>query len=127
MITQPIPRSPSTPSHEQRFLRRRASELSLRGAVRLAVRTFFQFSHRAERSTALWCRRERVWLGRQTYLSWAMDDAAIAIPGLVANAPDAPQTTDELHEAIREELIVYWTKQLASLPEKSTPRWLALP
>jgi hypothetical protein len=93
----------------------------------LAVGAFFGFTHRAEGAKALWSRNERVWLGSQTYLDWAMRDAAIDIPWLVAEVADAPDTADELREAVRTELIAYWGEQLASLPRKSTPRWPPLP
>ena len=115
------------PTFRQRSLRHRACNLSLHGAVRLAVHSFFHFTHRAERTMALWCGSERVWLGRQTFLTWAMGDAGIDVPWLVAGAADAPQTTDRLREAVNVELIAYWTEQLDSLPSKNTPRWLALP
>jgi len=127
MKAQPVPSRPNGPTPRQRSLRHRASRLSLRRAVRLAVHAFFHFTHRAERTNALWSHSERVWLGNQTYLSWAMRDAAIDVPWLVADAADAPETPDELHQAIRAELTAYWAEQLASLPRKSTPGWLALP
>ena len=127
MKAQRIPSLPGGPTSRQLTIRNHASRLPLRGAVRLAVHALFQFTHRAERATALWCGSERVWLGRQTFLTWAMWDAGIDVPWLVAGAADAPQTTDELREAIHAELIAYWKEQLDRLPSKSTPRWLALP
>jgi len=127
MKAHPAPSPSNRQTPRQRCLRHRASGLSLHRAVRLAVHAFFHFTHRAERAAALWSRSEHVWLGKQTFLSWAMCDAAIDVPWLVADAADAPQTTDELHQAIRAELNSYWAEQLDCLPRKSTPRWLALP
>jgi hypothetical protein len=56
-----------------------------------------------------------------------MCDANIDIPWMVALATDAPETADELREAVRAELIAYWAEQLAALPRKSTPTWRPLP
>lgn len=127
MRAHSVPSPPTNPTPRQRSLRHRASRLPLRSAVRLAVHAFFHFTHRAERANALWSRSERVWLGNQTFLNWAMRDAGIAVPWLVAEAADAPDSAEELHEAIRNELLACWAEQLASLPHKSTPQWLALP
>jgi len=66
-------------------------------------------------------------MGSKTFLHWAMYDADIDIPWIVAKATDAPDTADELHKAVRAELIAYWTEQLAALPRKSTPAWPPLP
>jgi len=93
----------------------------------MAAHVFFRFTHRGERTEALWSRSERVWLGRRTYLNWAMCDDGIDISWLVAVVADAPETADELHEAVRAELIAYWAELLGSLPHKSTPRWPPLP
>lgn len=124
------PRLPSPsngPSPRQLSVRHRASRLPLCGAVRLAAHAFFHFTHRATSTKALWSRNERVWLGSQTFLNWAMCDAGIDVPWLVANVIDAPETEDELHEAVRVELIAYWLERLAALPCKSTPGWPPLP
>jgi hypothetical protein len=93
----------------------------------LAAHAFFRFTHRAKRAEALWSRRERVWLGRKTFLDWAMADGGIAIPWVVAEVADAPLAADDLYEAVRAELIAYWAEQLAALPPKSTPAWPPLP
>jgi hypothetical protein len=122
-----IPATSNGPSPRQRFVRHHASRLSLRDAVRLAVETFFRFSHRSDRATALWSDIDQVWLGSQTYLQWAMCDASIDVPWLVADAAGAPDTPGELFDAIHAELIAYWAEQLDSLPRKSVPNWLALP
>jgi hypothetical protein len=108
-------------------VRNRARRLHLRSAVRLAVHAFFHFTHRSKSTEALWCHSEGVWLGRKTFLNWAMGDAAIAIPWLVAEVDDAPDTADALRDAVRAELLAYWAEQLAALPGKSTPRWPPLP
>jgi len=122
-----IPPPPNGPTHRQLSVRRRASRLYLRRAVRLAARAFFHFTHRAKRVDALWSHREGVWMGRKTFLHWAMRDGGIAIPWIVAEVADAPQTADDLREAVRAELIAYWAEQLAALPRKSTPAWPPLP
>ena len=127
MDAQQIPPPPNGPTLRQLSVRRRASGRYLRSAVRLAARAFFRFTHRANSSEALWCHSEGVWLGKKTFLHWAMRDARIAIPWIVAEVADAPETADELHEAVRAELIAYWAEQLAALPRKSTPCWPPLP
>lgn len=127
MKRQRIPLPQQDPSPRQRSVRNRASRLYLHGAVRLAVEAFFHFTHRAEVSNALWSHSERVWMGSKTFFNWAMCDAGIDLPWLVAGVADAPETTDELHEAVRAELAAYWKEQLAALPRKSTPAWPPLP
>jgi hypothetical protein len=120
-------RPASRPSGRQRAIRCRARRLSLRCAVDLAVSVFFRFEHRADNLTALWCNAECVWLGRETFLYWALWDTAIDIPWLVAQAAGAPLDPDELREAVGAELAVYWERQIASLPCLEKPRWLPLP
>lgn len=124
-----IPPPRSHPTGSQRSIRRRASRRHLRGAVRLAAQAFFRFTHRGNVAEALWSHSERVWMGSQTFLNWAMCDPDIDIPWLVAEATDAPETASEseFREAVRAELIAYWREQLAALPRKSTPPWLPLP
>ena len=118
---------PNRRTRRQRSVRQRASRLYLHAAVRLAARAFFCFTHRAERAEALWSDCDHVWLGSQTFLHWALCDVGIDIPWVVAEATDAPDAADELHEAVRAELTAYWAEQLASLPRKSTPSWPPLP
>jgi hypothetical protein len=127
MQAQCVPPPPNGPTPRQRSVRHRARRLSLRRGVRLAADAFFDFTHRAEHAKALWSRNDRVWLGRQTFLNWAISDASIDIPWLVAEVDDAPETADELYKAVRAELVAYWAEQLESLPRKSTPRWPPLP
>ena len=127
MNAQRIPPPPNGPSPRQLSVRNRASKLYLHGAVRLAAHAFFRFTHRAMLANALWSHCERVWMGNQTFLNWAMSDAAIDIPWLVADVADAPETADELYKAVRAELTAYWEEQLAALPRKGTPRWSPLP
>lgn len=111
----------------QRRLRDRIGSRSLRRGVRLAVHSLFGFTHRASDGEALWSQREHVWLGRTTFLHWALHDAAIDVPWLVTKAIGAPGADDELQSAVRKELLVLWMERLASLPRKSTPAWLPLP
>lgn len=127
MNAQQIPPPPNGPTHRQESVRRRTSGLHLHRAVRLAAHAFFRFTHRGKRSEALWSHRERVWMGRKTFLHWAMRDARIAIPWVVADVADAPETADDLCKAVRAELLDYWAEQLADLPRKSTPTWPPLP
>jgi len=95
--------------------------------VRSAVNVFFHFDRRATHGTALWSETERVWMGSQTFLYWAIRDAEIDIPWAVATASDAPEDVDLLREAVRVELLSYWKNQIASLPRRVFPRWLPLP
>ena len=115
------------PLSVQRPLRRRASQLKLQSAVSLAVDALFQFTHRASANKALWSETEAVWLGRTTFLHWALDDADINVLWVVANAEDAPKNADDLRQAVRAELTAYWTAQLTALPRMSTGKWLPLP
>lgn len=125
-VPQILP-SPSGPTPRQESVRHRASRLYLHGAVRLAVHAFFHFTHRAEAADALWCHRERVWLGSRTFLNWSMCDASIDVPWLVAEVADAPESAEEFREAVRAELMACWAEQLACLPSKSSPTWPPLP
>jgi len=121
--------SPATnaPTARQRSVRSRSNRASLECAVRFAVDVFFRFKYRSTRANALWCETERVWLGSQTFIHWALWDADIGIPWTVATATDAPQNPDELREAVRAELTAYWALQMASLPPTEQPCWLPLP
>ncbi len=110
-----------------RHLRRPSRETSLRTTVRLAVDSLFRFKFRSTRSKALWCQTERVWLGRQTFLHWALCDTDIDISRAAARAADAPQNADELRKAVREELGAYWAILLGSLPRETQPYWMPLP
>jgi hypothetical protein len=111
----------------QQRLRGRLGGQSLRSAVRDAVHSRFGFTHRAREGESLWSDREHVWLGRATFLYWAMHDSMIDIPWLVGLAQGSCGTNDEREEAIRKELLRVWREQLASLPSKNTPAWLSLP
>ncbi len=127
MSAQRVLPPPNGPTRRQLSVRHRASRLYLHAAVRLAARAFFRFTHRAERTKALWSHSEGVWMGSKTFLNWAMCDDHIDIPWTVAEAADAPDTAEELRQAVRDELIAYWADQLASLPRKATPQWPPLP
>ncbi len=121
------PRPLANRSVRQRSVRRHCAGMPLRQAVRSAVRAYFHFTHRATRSKALWCETERVWLGSQTFLHWALCDADIDVPWSVAAACDAPEESDQLRAAVRDELAAYWTSQAARLPRMEQPGWLPLP
>jgi hypothetical protein len=114
-------------SDRQMLVRRRAKGRSLHDAVRLAVLVFFRFTHRRKVGEALWCETERVWLGNKTFIQWAIFEADIDIPRVVATSTDAPETSEGLRAAVRAELTACWTDKLASLPQRETPCWLPLP
>jgi hypothetical protein len=101
--------------------------MPFKAAVRLAVDVLFGFTHRASGGKALWCGTARVWLGRTTFMAWALEDPDMDIPRVVSKAADAPDSTEELREAVQAELVAHWADYLSSLPEKSTPRWAPLP
>ncbi len=115
------------PSRSRRLRRRRLRGLTLESAVRQAVDLFFRFTHRDLPAKSIWSESERVWLGRATFLDWALYDPEIDIPWIVAGAADAPRAADDLHAAVRSELIAYWMIQSGRLPCKSKPHWLPLP
>ena len=127
MHTTLIVRSVESPSGRQRSVRCRTRHQSLRKAVRFAADAFFRFEYRGSKVAALWSSAEHVWLGRETFLHWALWDAAIDIPWVVAEAADAPLAADALRAAVGEELHAYWKKQMASLPRKGKPYWMPLP
>lgn len=124
---QTAPRFPRVPTCRQRSIRRRARRYSLKKAVRFAVDVSFHFTGRAVQVKALWSETERVWLGSKTFLDWAMCIENIDIPWSVATAAGAPQDTEELREAVLEELNAYWSNRLAALPPQERPHWLPLP
>jgi hypothetical protein len=95
--------------------------------VQLAAATLFRFRYRGTNAAVLWSEAEHVWLGRETFLSWALRDPTIDIPWIVAEAADAPDDKNELLAAVRTRLEAYWKKRVASLPRTSNPRWLPLP
>ncbi len=114
-------------SARQQSVRHRVRRMPFKQAVRSAADALFHFTHSACSAKALWSARERVWLGNRTFMEWAVDDAEIDIPRIVAKTDGAPDTAGELHDAVHAELKGYWTEHLASLPSKSTPRWMPLP
>ena len=127
MNSRRIPPPPNGPAPRQLSVRHRASRLYLHAAVRLAAQAFCRFTHLAKGAEALWSHGEGVWLGSPTFLHGAMCDAGIDIPWMMAEATDAPETADELREAVRAELIAYWAEPLAALPRKSTAPWPPFP
>ena len=115
------------PTGRQRSIRRHSRGLPLKRAVRFSVDALFEFNWRATQAKALWSETERVWLGSDTFLHWAIWDADIDIPWVVATAAGAPEDAERLREAVREELVAYWADRLAALPRKGRPHWLPLP
>ena len=124
MGTSPLVHAPTA---RQRSIRRHSRGLPLKRAVRFSVDALFEFNWRATQAKALWSETERVWLGSDTFLHWAIWDADIDIPWVVATAAGAPEDAECLREAVREELVAYWADRLAALPPKGRPHWLPLP
>jgi hypothetical protein len=124
---QAAARSAYAPSDRQQSVRCHSSGLPLQRAVRFAVDVFFHFDSRATRGIALWSETEHVWMGSETYLHWAIWDADIDIPWVVATATGAPEDAQKLRDAVRTELISYWRHRTASLPRRGFPQWLPLP
>jgi hypothetical protein len=128
MLTdQPTARPPHAPTRRQRSIRRRSRRLPLDSAVRFAAHAIFRFKCRAVQGKALWSETERVWLGTQTYLHWALYDDDIDIPWAVATSIGAPDDALLLRSVVRQELLSYWADRMASLPRRSRPHWLPLP
>jgi hypothetical protein len=111
----------------QRFLRQQLKGRSLHDAVYQAADEFFCFRYRSKHSMALWTETARAWLGIATFLHWALWDANINIPWTVAQADGVPKDDDDLREAVRNELILYWAETAADLPKRTHPNWLPLP
>ena len=127
MLAQRISPAPGGLSASQRRVQRRARQLSFKAAVPVAVDALFGFTHRASGGKALWSNTVSVWLGNATFMYWALGEARIDIPRIVAETEGAPDNADELQEAVHLELKAYWADCLDSLPAKSTPGWLPLP
>jgi len=127
MLAQRISPTSGRLSASQRRVQRRVRRLCFKAAVRLAVDAQFRFTHRATQGKALWSDSVGVWLGSATFIHWAMGEARIDIPRIVAKTDGAPDGEDEFQKAVHLELMAYWADCLASLPPKSTPGWLPLP
>ena len=115
------------PTGRQRSVRRHCGDLSLENAIRYAVGVCFRFKCRAAKGKALWSQTERVWLGRDTFLHWALCLVDIDIPWMVATAAGAPDDMEQLTSAVRAELTAYWAERLSALPRRRCPHWLPLP
>jgi hypothetical protein len=127
MWTQRVSGASGGLSARQRRMQRRARRLCFKDAVRLAADASFGFTHRATHGNALWSDSVCVWLGNATFLHWAMREDHIDIPRIVAETDGAPDSAEDLHDAVHGELTAYWADCLASLPPKGTPGWLPLP
>ena len=99
----------------------------MKNAIRFAVDVCFRFDFRAMRGPSLWSKTERVWLGSNTFLHWAMCLEDIDIPWTVATAPGAPKDVEQLREEVLTELVAYWDDRLTALPKREQPNWLPLP
>lgn len=126
-----LPPIASRPGHahsgRQKAVRRHSVGLPLKSAVRFAAQVFFHFDRRASGRNSLWSAAQRVWMGSETFMHWAILDAEIDIPWLVATAAGLPEDEGQQREAIRRELVDYWTDRIAVLPTGGRPRWLPLP
>ena len=127
MITRSIAIPANQRTSRQRSLRHCLSHLAIGKAIRKAVEAFFHFEYRATEARALWSERDQVWLGCETFLHWALFDAQIDIPWIVATSRDAPRGDEALRSAVRTELRAYWADRLASLPRRARPQWTPLP
>jgi hypothetical protein len=122
-----IPSHSHVSTSRQRALRRHSRKVSLQSAVRFAVDVCFRFRCRAIQGKALWSDVERVWLGSDTFLYWALWLEDIDIPWTVATAAGAPEDAEELRDVVHAELACYWGERLAALPRDKCPPWLPLP
>ena len=127
LVGCPTRHESSDPTTRQRSVRSHLSGAGLELAVRRAVDAFFHFTHRDPHAKVLWCHTEQVWMGSETFFNWALCDAQIDIPWVVAAAPDAPGDADNLREAVQAELKAYWKDRIVSLPFRTRPGWRALP
>jgi hypothetical protein len=111
----------------QQAVGRQVAGRSLRRAVRVAAFAFFRFTHSMSSGEALWSETQRVWLGKKTFMHWAMSDPEIDIPRTVATAANVPAAPAMLRRIVRGELNRYWTDKLSSLPRREAPGWMPLP
>ena len=120
-----IPAHPST--GRQRWIRRQSRSLSLNSAIRLAVDLCYRFKGRSAHGDALWSEKERVWMGRDTFLHWSLSLKDIDIPWAVATSVGAPLDIEQLRDAVHTELVCYFADCLKALPRQVEPNWLPLP
>ena len=118
---------PPTLNARQQAIGRHVGGRSVRRAVRLAAFAFFGFTHSNGAGDALWSDRQRVWLGKKTFIHWAMSDPDIDIPRTIAAAADVPPSPEALRRVVRRELDRYWTDKVTSLPAREAPGWMPLP
>lgn len=118
---------PAVSTDRQVMIRRRSRGVPLKLAVRSAVDAYFHFSFRTVQGEALWSATERVWLGRRTFLHWALWLADFDIPWAVSTAVGAPHAVEQLRGEVFAELVSYWVEQVAALPRRKKPGWLPLP
>jgi hypothetical protein len=111
----------------QRAIRRHVDGQPLPGAIRLAAFAFFRFTHSSSSGEALWSDSQHVWLGKKTFMHWAMFDPEINIPHSVSTAADVPAAPEALGKIVRTELNRYWTYKLRSLPHREDKGWIPLP
>ena len=120
-------RAAAKPTSRQLTIRRHLEGRDVETAVRLAVRSLFQFTHRASNARALWSDSQVVWLGRTTFLQWCLEDQEFNVPWLVQGTIGAPRNSAELREMVRVQLTAYFAERLSKLPRRSTGNWLPLP
>ena len=121
-IRQKLPRT-----RRQETVRESVQDLELEAAVLTAVRSMFRFSYRARGSSALWSDAHVVWLGRNTFMHWCLDDVEIDIPWIVAGTQGAPANNVELRKRVRDLAAKFFNSLLSDLSSRSTGSWLPLP
>ena len=121
MLAQSISPRSGRLSASQRRVQRRVRRLCFKAAVRLAADAQFRFTHRATQGKALWSDSVGVWLGNATFIHWAMGEARIDIPRIVAETDGAPESEDEFHKAVHLELMAYWADRLGFAAAEEYP------
>ena len=111
----------------QRLIRKHLSERTFEEAVVFAANNLFSFTHRAAQGRALWSDVQTVWLGKNTFLDWCLEDREFDIPWLVTGTTAAPRDREDMHHAVKQVLTDYYAKCLSNLPRRSTGSWLPLP
>ena len=114
-------------TRRQESVREKVQDLELEAAVLNALRSMFRFTHRAKGSSALWSETHVVWLGRNTFMHWCLDDVEIDIPWIVSGTNGAPANQAELRKRVRDIAAEFFNRGLSDLTTRSTGSWLPLP
>ena len=114
-------------TRQQETVRESVQDLDFDAAVLKAIRSMFRFTYRAQGSSALWSETHVVWLGRNTFVHWCLDDAEVDIPWIVSGTNGAPANQAELRKRVRDLGIKFFNRRLSDLSTRSTGSWLPLP